>query len=73
MVARCYWGFHRLLMERTSLVNRQRMHKWLNLFECEAGFFLIGLHMSIHPEFTMLDHPDESLSGFVAEGTLDFF
>lgn len=42
-------------------------------FYCDAGVLLINLQTHIHPELVILDTPDESLSGTVAEGTLDFF
>ncbi len=42
-------------------------------FYCDAGVLLIDLQTSIHPGLVILDEPDESLSGTVSEGTLDFF
>jgi CheY-specific phosphatase CheX len=42
-------------------------------FYCDAGALLIDLQTSIHPGLAILDEPDESLSGTVSEGTLDFF
>ncbi len=42
-------------------------------FYCDAGVLLIDLQTNIHPGLSILDTPDESLSGIVSEGTLDFF
>jgi CheY-specific phosphatase CheX len=34
---------------------------------------VVNLHSVVHPEFEMLDSPNEALTGEVSEGTLSFF
>jgi CheY-specific phosphatase CheX len=41
---------------------------------CSAvGNVIVCLHVVIHPDFTMLDVPNEELTGEVSEGMLSFF
>ena len=44
------------------------------VYKCDAGRVVVCLHTVVHPAFSMLDEPNNELTGeVVSEGTLDFF